>query len=201
VGRSDAEAKLTAAQTRRREAEEQLRQQEERLGELEEERESLIGSTALARQALADLSEYEKRLEQELASLRLEELRVEFAQAVRARDGALERASLAVAELAEALDRVDNARAELLKSHRRLAEAGSGPSPAIPPEPTRFRDRWSAIAPLVEQELGRRLDYELVEAAARSSNRLAFQELPEHLRELAVQRRREVMQAANKRTP
>lgn len=197
MGRAEAEAKLAAAQTRRREAEDQLRQHEERLEELEDERESLVGATALARQALSDLAEYERRLEQELTALRAEELRAAFSKAVRARDEALNRASIVVAELAESLERVDAARAELTKSQRRLEEAGV--AQAIPPEPTRFRDRWSAIAPLVEAELGRRLEYELVEAAAQSPNRLAFQSLPEHLRELAIKRRREIIDAAQER--
>jgi len=199
VARAEVEAKLVAAQTRRQEAEERLREHAERLQELEEERESLLGSSALARQALADLEEYEKRLQQELTALRIDELRAAFSESVRARDAALEHASLAVSEVAAAFERVDAARAELAERHRRLREVDPGAPRVVPPEPTDFRERWSAVAPLVEQELGRKLESELVEAAVRSPNVLAFQALPEHLRELAVQRRRDVMHAAGKR--
>jgi chromosome segregation ATPase len=194
MSRADIEAKLAAAETHRREAEERLRRHAERLQELEEERKSLLGSSALAQQALADLEQYRERLQQELVAAEVEEHRVAFAEAIVARDRELENASLAVAEVAAALERVDAARAELAESHRRLRSLVPDTPRALPPEPAEFRDRWSAIAPLVEQELGRKLDYELVEAAARSPNRLAFEALPEHLRDLAKQRRREVHQ-------
>jgi chromosome segregation ATPase len=192
VGRTELEEKLAAAETRRREAEERLREHDERLHELEEERESLLGFSALARQALADLDEYQQRLQHELAELRVAELRQAFADAVRARDDALETAAAAVSGVAAALQRVDAARAELAACHRRLGQAAHGPPPRIPPEAAELRDRWSSIAPRLEEELGRQLDYEMVEAAARSQNRLAFEALPEHLRELAKQRRRDI---------
>jgi hypothetical protein len=168
------------------------------LEELEREREALLGSSALAQQAVADLQEFEERLRQELVALRVGELRAAFAEAVRARDEALEQASLVVGEVAAAFARVDAARAELAESHRRLRELAPDTPRTLPPEPTEFRERWSAVAPLVEQQLGRKLESELVEAAVRSPNALAFQALPEHLRELAMQRRRDVMQAANR---
>jgi len=196
VGRAEVEAKLAEARKRRREAEERLREHEERLEGLEEERELLLGSSALARQALGDLHGYEERLQQELAALQVEEqLREAYAETLRARDNALEQASLAVAAVAAAFEQVDAARADLIEAYRRLRVVAPDAPLALPPEPADFRERWTAIAPLVEQEIGRKLESELIEAAVRSPNYLALEALPEHLRALAMQRRREMTSA------
>ena len=52
----------------------------------------------------------------------------------------------------------------------------------------------AVVVPLVEQELNRRLESELVAQAAASSNPFDIESLPAHLQALARERRRDFLQ-------
>lgn len=191
MDRAELEATLATAAERVRLTELRLQELADRLVEMDEERESLLGQAALTKQAIADYKQYQERVQQELMdATRREEAEAAFQRSVDARDAALEEASASVANLAEAFDRVNAARDAVARSHVEL-KALNPRARAAPPEPTGFRERWTAIAPLVEQELQIRLESELVEAAARSGNYHVIKDLPDHLQELANQRLRE----------
>jgi hypothetical protein len=68
-------------------------------------------------------------------------------------------------------------------------------------EPDNFNKEWRSVAPLVEQELNRRLEGELVAQAARSSNPLDIDSLPAHLQALARERRMEMLQQRRREAP
>jgi len=192
VERSEIEAKLAAVTERQALTSQRLRVLADRLAAMEEEHEALLGETALAKQEAADSQEYIERLQEELAAAtRIEEAQAAFQQAIADRDAALEQASMAVAQVAEALENVERSRETVVEAHSRLRVLTVAPN--LPPEPADFRERWVAVAPLVGQELGRRLEYEIVETAARSRNYLILESLPEHLREVARQRQREYL--------
>jgi hypothetical protein len=81
--KSEIGARLAAIAERRRFTEQRLRNLSDRIAEMDEERETLLGEAALARQALADFQQYVERLEDELAeTVRLEEARVAFEEAL-----------------------------------------------------------------------------------------------------------------------
>lgn len=199
VERSEIESKLASVAERLRLSEQRVRVLTDRLAAMEEEHEALLGETALAKQESVDFQQYVDRLQEELAlAIRIEEAQASFQQVVDARDAALEQASLAVEQVAAALHRVDEVREAVAEAHAQLQSVDSDARP-VPPEPLDFSERWTAVAPLVEQALGRRLDSELIEAAARSGNHLVVKALPEHLRVLATQRRRELLAGGARR--
>jgi chromosome segregation ATPase len=179
---------------------ERLQAATDRLAAIEQDRETLLGEAGLAKQAIADYDKYLDRLQAEMTAARIEEAETAFQQAISGRDAALEQASVAVMEVATAIERVEAARKAVETASRELRSLSSKAVNA-PPEPTDFADRWRAIAPLLEQELGRRLETELVEAAARSTNPLMLRSLPEHLQQFALQRRGDYASAARQRRP
>jgi chromosome segregation ATPase len=189
--RHEVEKRLGTLEARRRDAQERMARSRERLQHLEEERDELLGEAALAQQTLADLEEYEARLQAELARARVEEARGAFAEAVQARDASVGRASEALGALAAALADVEARRRAVTETHRALAALDEA-APGVPPEPQAFRDQRREAARLVERELDgelRRLEADLVEAAVRSPQPSAIEELPEHLQDVARRRK------------
>lgn len=198
--RSEIESTLASVVQRLKLSEERVRVLTDRLAAMQEEHDALLGEAALAKQESVDFQQYVDRLQEELAvAIRIEEAQASFQQVVDARDAALEQASLAVEQVAAALEHVDVVRESVAEAHAQLQSVYPDANP-IPAEPLDFRERWTAVAPLVEQALGRRLDSELIEAAARSGNHLVVKALPEHLRILAIQRRREFLQRGGDKT-
>lgn len=187
VTRREIEQKLAAAERGRREAEERLRKNADRLAEVEQERAVVLGDSVLAQRAVADFDEHLARLAEELAAVELAEARTVFEQALEVRNQSFVEATKAAGQLVAALASIDEARAAVDEAHRRLRQLDHEPTP-LPPEPSIFEEPWHQLAPLVEAELGRRLESEAVEAVARSMNFLLIEDLPEHLRELARQR-------------
>jgi vacuolar-type H+-ATPase subunit I/STV1 len=195
VEKAEIEATLATAAERLRLTEERLHELTDRLAKMDEEREAILGQAALTKQAIADYQQHHERLQQELAdATRREEADAAFQQAVDARDVALDQASAAVAAVAAAFERLDAARQAAVQAHTHLQSVNPR-ARSMPPEPTDFHERWAAVAPLLQKELGVQLESELVEAAARSGNYLVVKNLPEHLRELASQRLREYQEA------
>jgi chromosome segregation ATPase len=199
MDKSEVEARIAAAEAERLNAEQRLRERTERLNDVEAERESLLGEIGLARQALADFQEYRERLRRELAEAELEEARAAVQEAVRLRDEELAGVSRAVVDLTAAVERADAARAALGETHRRLRTLDPQ-TPATPaPEPARLQEQWMRVASLVEAELRRARESELVEQAARSPDHRLIASLPEHLRSLAMQRKRDFLEASHRR--
>lgn len=199
MDRREVESKLVNADARRREARERLEQNAARLAELDDERAALVGESRLAERAAADYEEHLTRLRAELAAVEVSEARAAVRGAIEARDARIAEAAAAVSEVLAALERTSSARAELQKAHHHLRTIDADAPKVLPPEPTVFDDRWQRLAPLIEAELGVRLESELLDAAARSANPRAIDDLPEHLRELARQRRNDLHRAALKR--
>jgi hypothetical protein len=189
--RKTVEQKLASTEARRRDAQAQLEQNAARLAELDEERSVTLGKAKLAEQRAADLEDYLERLRQELAAVEAAEAQQAAQEAVRAREAAVTNAAEAAAQLVVAIERIRSARAKAREAHQRLRALDSRAAKALPPETGEFDEQWRALAPMVEAELNVRLESELVEAAARSSNHLVLESLPEHLRDLAEKRRRD----------
>ena len=199
MNREEVEGKLAALDLRRREVEKRLEQNAARLEELEQERAALVGNSNLAERAAADYQEHLSRLQAELAAIEAREARDAVRAKVHARDAAIEKGAAIAAQLAAALEQLDAVRTDLREAHQQLRAIDAEAPAVLPPEPTIFDDQWRALAPMVEAELGVRLESELVEAAARSTNFLVIDDLPEHLRELARQRKDDLRRAALRR--
>lgn len=200
MNRKEAESKLAVAEARRREAQERIEENAQRLARLEEERVDLLGDSAIAQRGVADFDAYLESIQEELAAIEVDEAHAAFKAAVRERDEALERAAEAVEGLVAAVNRIAAARESVCDTHRRLGTLDPAAPPLVPPEPKIFDEPWQDLAPLVESELDRRLESQIVEAAVQSPNLLVIDQLPEHLRELAWQRKRERKRDAARRT-
>jgi hypothetical protein len=192
VDRKEVEGQLVAAETRRREAQARLEQNAERLAQLEDERNRLLGDTAIAKRGVTDFAERVERLRQQLHAVEVDEARIALDAAVRVRDAALARGAEAAESLLAAIEQLTAARTNLAEAHRQLLTIDVTAPKLLPAEPSVYDEQWRALAPLVEVELGVRLDSELVEAAVRNPNPLVVNQLPEHLRELARQRKRDL---------
>jgi chromosome segregation ATPase len=198
MDRAEIEARLESAEQRRREAESHLAENAERLERLEEERAELLGRSQLAKQHLRDFDAQLAKLQAELAAIEVEEARAEFEAAVQERDDAFVKAAEAVDGVAAAVEELGRARAHVDEAHRLVTRLDPGEQHAVPPEPSTFEDRWHEAEPLVEAELNARHEVRLVEEAVRDSNPLVIDQLPEHLRDLARRRKRELILAAQR---
>lgn len=199
MGRNEVEEKIAATEARRREAEEELEEKAARLAELEDERGVLLGEAALAERRAGALHDHLAQLQEELVAVERAEAYAAVDAAVRARDAALARGAEAAHQLSAAIEQIEKARMNLAEAHREVRAKDAGTRMTLPPEPNTFDEHWQALAPLVEAELGIQLESKLVEAAARSSNYLVINHLPEHLRELARQRKRELLRGTQAR--
>src|SRR5919106_63365 len=149
MSRDDVERRMRAAEATLQQAAERLETTEKRLGELDQEREAVLGESEIARRALTDLEQAIADLREELASLELEEARQGLADAVAERDATIEQTAAALGTAVALLDQVD-------------------------------------------QEL----ETEIIDAAARSNAPYAINALPEHLRAVAMERRRKLQRSA-----
>jgi chromosome segregation ATPase len=199
MNREEIEGKLVVLDSRRRDAQERLERSAARLEELEQERASLLGDYHLAERAAADYTEHLERMQKELAAVEVSEARDAVRERVDARDAAIEKGAAAAAQLVAAFERLDRARADLRNAHQHLRAIDLEAPKGLPPEPQAFDEQWRGLAPMVEAELRVRLESELVEAAVRSPNTMVMRDLPEHLRELARQRKNDLRQAALRR--
>ena len=198
MNRDQVEESIRAVADRRAETEEQLRESERRLAEVENEHQELEGAVKLARRALADLDAHAAQLNEELRAVAVDEARAAVAEAVRARETAAEEAAQAARELRAAFDRLQQAREGVESAQTALRDLGIRRE-AVELEQTSFEEEWQSLAPLVEAELNTRLQLQIVAAAAASTNPLDIEALPEHLRVLARERRRELLRDARHR--
>jgi hypothetical protein len=110
---------------------------------------------------------------------------------VEARDLAVREAASALEWIRKVFEELDSRRAALEQAGREIRALDSEAAVSIPPEPDLLDAAWEAVIPLLRERLDKRLEADLVEAASASLRPNAIDELPEHLRELARQRRSE----------
>jgi DNA repair exonuclease SbcCD ATPase subunit len=187
--RDDLEKRMQTLVERRAETERELREAEARLAEIEDERNELSGRLALRRRAVEDFAQYERQLRDDMAAVALEEAHAAVTAAIEARDVAVGDAAKKASELRSAHDLLEQRRRELVDAVDALRRLRPPSKVSVPAEPETFEEEWRSVVPLVEQELNRRLESELVAQAARSNNPLDIESLPAHLQALAKERR------------
>lgn len=184
AGIREATARVTDARTR-------LARAEEQLAAVEEQRHTLADEAAITRRAIADHEQLLEKLRGELAALHVEETHETFEKAVQARDHAVREAASALQWITTALEQLDTHRTAVAHAEQELRAIDPAASVSIPPESDTLDAAWEEILPLLRARLNERLEADLVEAAATSMLGNAIEELPEHLRELARQRRKQ----------
>jgi chromosome segregation ATPase len=183
------EEHLRQATTRMTDAATRLATAEEQLAAVEEQRHTLAGQTAINRRAVADYQELIEKLRGELAALHVEQAHEAFEKAVQARDHAVREAASALERITTALEQLDTRRTVVARAEQELRAIDAEASVSIPPEPDVLDAAWEEILPLLRARLNERLEADLIEAAVVSVGGRAIEQLPEHLRELARQRR------------
>src|SRR3954452_18581683 len=117
MDRKDVEAQLVSAETRRREAQARLEQNADRLVQLEEERNRLLGDSAIAERGVADFDARVEQLQQQLHEVEANEARAALAAAVQVRDATLARCAEAAESLLAAIEQLTAARSTLAETH------------------------------------------------------------------------------------
>jgi chromosome segregation ATPase len=171
------------------EARKQLQEHESALALLEEQRSETADRLELARRQIAELGGRVERRQAELEEARQQALYDSFLEVVERRDEAAHEAAARLDAALEALSRLQQLREEAATA------LGSVPvrfDAAVPDEPAELDEAWTRVSGLVRADLEYKLEDELVHAAATSPGGRAIQELPVHLREMAIQRRREL---------
>jgi chromosome segregation ATPase len=198
MAREEIERRLALAQKRREEAGDRLDRTKERLIELDQERNAILGEAELAERALADFDHVIEESREALTRLELEEARAAVAEAVQRRDRAIHAAATALEDAVEQLQQVDAHRAAVVEAGARLSslEPSNGARRSFPPEEQDIlNEPWERMVAAVKSRVENELATDIVEAAARSHSTSAISALPVHLRELAMQRRREIQRA------
>lgn len=198
MAQSEIEQKLRAAEDRIRNATARLTESTARLAKAEEEllaveerRDKLAGEAVISRRAIADFERVLEQSHEELSALHIDLMRQTFDKAVEARDLALREAASALEWIRKAFEELDARRAALERAERELRALDPESASSIPPEPGLLDAAWEGVVPLLRDRLDDLLEQDLVEAASASLRPNAIEELPEHLRELARQRRSE----------
>lgn len=164
--------------------------------DLERRKAEAAGSVVVAERAIKEL---EERLAEEREALarveRLAEAEREVSARVGERDAVARDLGQAVTALLTQLDELDAARQRVAMAHHAVrALEGRGAVRAAPPEPDEFVQSWERLVERLREDLGAKLDRDLIEAAARSPFGNAINDLPIHLRTLAAERRRALVQ-------
>ena len=199
MSREDVERRIRVAEATLQQASERLDTTEKRLGELDEEREAVLGESEIARRALTDLEQAIADLREEMASLELEEARQALADAVAERDATIEQTAAALDTAVALLEQIDRRRQAVREAGERIATLDPrtpGRRSVAPEEPDTLHEPWQRLVTLVKEQLDEELETEIVEAAARSNAPYAINALPEHLRAVAMERRRKLQRAA-----
>jgi DNA repair exonuclease SbcCD ATPase subunit len=164
---------------------------------LREEVEARLGRLSLTRRALADHQEAFDKKRSELDQKLAEQARQLFEQVLQERSAAGE----SVAEAAEILltrlhdlDTLDEEARSAWQAAQLRASATGNPldtaaGDELAADPEVMRESWDRLSHEVRKRIDENFEHELVEAAAQSPMGHAIPNLPEHLRELARQRR------------
>jgi hypothetical protein len=168
---------------------------ERALDELEGHRIEAEGRLAIARQAATNYAGRLEERRQALAHAIEVEVQARLLEAVGARDDTANRAAEAIAHLIASFERLDAARAETAERVEE-AEPHLGRRAEVGPEPPELEQQWTRLIDFVSRRAELRLDDELIEAAASSPSGFEINKLPQELRVIARQRRRELLRRA-----
>ena len=159
------------------------------------------GRLSLTRRALADHKESVEKKRSQLDEAMAEQARQVFEQVLqnrtKAEESVAEAAELVLQRLA-ALDGLrEEARSAWAAAQVRAKAVGKPLDPAagaeLEADPEVMRESWDRLSQEVRKRIDERFEDDLVEAAARSPMGNAIRDLPEHLRELARQKRLALM--------
>jgi chromosome segregation ATPase len=199
MSREDVERRMRVAETTLQQAAERLETNEKRLGELDQEREAVLGESELSRRALTELEQALADLREELALVELEEARQALAEAVTERDTTIGQTAAALETALALLEEVDRRRQAVTEASERLAALDPRTPkarPVAPEEPDTLHEPWQRLVTAVKDQVDEELETEIIDAAARSNAPYAINALPEHLRAVAMERRRKMQRAA-----
>jgi chromosome segregation ATPase len=199
MSRDDVERRMRVAEATLQQAAERLETTEKRLGELDQEREAVVGESEIARRAFTELEQAMADLREELVAVEREEARQALADAVEERDATIEQTAAALEAALALLEQVDRRRQAVAEASERLValepRAPKGRAMA-PEEPDTLHEPWQRLVTVVKDQLDDELETEIIDAAARSNAPYAINALPEHLRAVAMERRRKLQRAA-----
>jgi chromosome segregation ATPase len=199
MSRDDIERRMRVAEATLQQAAERLETTEKRLGELDQEREAAVGESEIARRALTELEQAIADLREELVAVELEEARQALADAVAERDATIEQTAAALDTAVALLEQIDRRRRAVTEASERAAALdprSPGGRIVTPEEPDTLHEPWQRLVTLVKDQLDEELESEIIDAAARSNAPYAINALPEHLRAVAMERRRKMQRAA-----
>ncbi len=192
MNREEIERKLQLAETNLRNAIARQEQTEQQLQELENQREAILGESEIARRARADFQRLSEQSRGELVALEIDEAREALAAAVRERNDVIARAATALDSAVSLLGTIDSRRAAVLEANAQLRSLDKAAGRTAPEEPDILHEPWQRMVLAVKSELDGELESDLVDAAARSNLTSALDSLPQHLRVLATERRRQM---------
>lgn len=176
-----------------------LDQAHEQIADLDRRKSEAADVASLAERAISELEGRVTAQREALAhSRRVEEKRNELAARLAERDAAANEAASAVDVLLGRLDELA-ARREAVAAAGEAVRALSGERAEMPPEPSALLEQWERLTERVSTQLGRELETQLIEAAARSPLGNAIEDLPAHLRILATERRRALIRESSRR--
>jgi DNA repair exonuclease SbcCD ATPase subunit len=164
---------------------------------LREEIEARLGRLSSTRRALADNQDAVEKKRSELDEKLAEQARKLFEQVLQDRRAAGESVAEATETLLTRLHDLDTldeeARSAWEAAQLRATATGNPLDPAagdeLEADPEVMRESWDRLSHEVRKRTDEYFEHELVEAAAQSPMGHAIPNLPEHLRELARQRR------------
>ena len=162
---------------------------ESALTELDEQRTETENRLELARQQIAALGRRVELQQAALEDARQQALYDAFVAAVAERDEAAEDAAARIEAALDALGTLEQRRDDVADA---LTSVPSRFGAVVPEETGELAETWARIVALVRADLDQKLEDELVQTAATSTNARAIQDLPAHLREAATRRRREI---------
>jgi chromosome segregation ATPase len=168
---------------------------------LSAEMEARQGRLSLTRRALADHQESVEKKRVQLDEQMAEQARRVFEQVLQNRTEAgrsVAEAAEVVLERLAALDGLrEEARSAWAAAQVRAKAVGKQLDPAagaeVEADPEVMRESWDRLSQEVRKRIDEHFEDDLVEAAARSPMGRAISDLPEHLRQLARQRRLALM--------
>jgi chromosome segregation ATPase len=160
------------------------------------------GRLSLTRRALADHEESVENKRAQLDEAMAEQARQVFEQVLQSRTKAEESLAEAAEVLLERLAALDGLREEARSAWATAQVRAKAVGKPLDPvagaeleadETEVMRESWDRLSQEVRKRIDERFEDDLVEAAARSPMGNAIRDLPEHLRELARQRRLALM--------
>jgi hypothetical protein len=194
VNRDELERALASAAESLDDASARLQTAETRSQELAEQQDVTRGEMSIAQRAVADLTAEISRLQQALAEADVDEAREKVAAAVRRRDDGAAEAAAAIDNLLTLLEEIEEHRRAVTEAQKELRAMTPTPGPPPPREPSVLDEPLGRLEAFVDARSA-------VTAAAKSPAGFGITKLPEHLQELARQRRWAMIKEAAQQKP